>query len=87
MIRLTRFDSTVMYLNQDLIEIIEEVPETHITLTNGNRYLVLESVRAIIDKILAQKVMINSRASCRSGKKYLLRRLKGGAPFCRFDWG
>ena len=37
MIRLTKLDGSEMYLNPDQIEIIEETPDTHITLLNGNR--------------------------------------------------
>lgn len=86
MIKLTRFDSTVMYLNQDLIEVIEEVPETHITLTNGNRYLVLESTRTIIDKIISFKASIMRRSSFQHGKRYLPRHTRdGGTPFCVLD--
>ncbi len=37
-------------LNVDLIEKVEETPDTVITLTNGARYLVQESLDEIIDK-------------------------------------
>ncbi|HWE54654.1 MAG TPA: flagellar FlbD family protein [Acidimicrobiales bacterium] len=51
MIALTHFGSgTRIALNVDLIEKIEETPDTVITLTNGTRYLVQESLDEIIDK-------------------------------------
>ena len=73
MIKLTRLDGTVMYLNADQIEIIEEVPDTHITLLNGNRYLVREMAELITDKIVTFRASILRRAGANTGKKYLKR--------------
>lgn len=42
-------------LNADHIEKIEEVPETLITLTNGKKYIVLESVEEIVEKVIRYK--------------------------------
>ncbi|CDH89774.1 putative flagellar protein [Clostridium botulinum B str. Eklund 17B (NRP)] len=42
-------------LNDDHIEKIEEVPETLITLSNGKKYIVIESVDEIKFKILKYK--------------------------------
>jgi len=53
MIRLTRLNGSELYINPRLIETMEEVPETHIMLTNGNRYIVLEPVRVVIDRIVS----------------------------------
>lgn len=51
MIALSHFgDGKRIALNVDLIEKIEETPDTVITLTNGARYLVQESLDEIIDK-------------------------------------
>ena len=51
MIALTHFGSgNRIALNVDLIEKIEETPDTVITLTNGTRYLVQETMDEIIDK-------------------------------------
>jgi flagellar protein FlbD len=74
MIRLTRLDGSEIYLNEDLIEIIEETPDTHLTLTNGNRYLVLEKTLIIIERIVSCKTRIMLRAQGGPGKKYLRRR-------------
>lgn len=52
MIFLTRFHSTErIALNPDLIERIEETPDTVITLTNGARYVVQESIAEIVEQI------------------------------------
>ncbi len=62
MIKLTKLDGSKIHLNPDLIEVIEETPDTHITLMNGNRYLVLEKSLAIVEKIIVFKARIIHRA-------------------------
>lgn len=42
-------------LNAEHIEKIESVPESLITLTNGNKYIVLESIEEIVDKVIEYK--------------------------------
>lgn len=73
MIKLTRLDGSEMYINSDLIEIIEETPDTHITLSNGNRYLVLEKARVILERIVSYKAKIIHRSGQGLSKKYLRR--------------
>jgi len=52
MISLARFHSGErIAINPDLIERIEETPDTVVTLTNGTRYLVEESIDEITVKI------------------------------------
>jgi flagellar protein FlbD len=84
MIKLTRRDGSEMFLNPDLIEILEETPDTHITLSNGNRYLVLESAATIIDRIITLKAAILHRSSPAFKRKYLKRKRKENfGPFSR----
>ncbi|MDA8414653.1 MAG: flagellar FlbD family protein [Desulfobacteraceae bacterium] len=71
MIKLTKLDGSEMYINPDLIEIMEETPDTHITLMNGNRYLVLEKARAIVDRIVVFRARIIHRAEICQKQKYL----------------
>lgn len=49
-------------INSNLIEIIEFIPETKITLTTGKYYLVKESKDEIVDKIIKynQKIYRNT---------------------------
>jgi len=72
MIKVTTLDGSEMYLNPDLIEIIAEIPDTHITLSNGNRYLVLEPARVVIGRIVSFKARLLRRGSA-AGKSYLRR--------------
>ena len=51
MIKLTRIDGTEFYLNPDLFEVMEASHDTHITLTNGHRYVCQESPETIIERI------------------------------------
>ncbi|MFA6941822.1 MAG: flagellar FlbD family protein [Clostridiaceae bacterium] len=55
MIKLTGLNSKEMILNEELIEKIESVPESVITLNNGKKYLVLDSVEEILSKIVEYK--------------------------------
>ncbi|MBD7915320.1 flagellar FlbD family protein [Clostridium sp. Sa3CUN1] len=55
MIDLTAMNNKDFVLNADHIEKIEEVPETLITLTNGKKYIVLESVEEVIEKVISYK--------------------------------
>ena len=86
MIRLTRMDGSELYLNPSMIEIVEESPDTHITLSNGNRYLVLEPARVIIERIVQLQARILRRTSSLENRKYLLRRTaETFRPYCRLD--
>uniref|UniRef100_C6E7J4 Flagellar FlbD family protein n=1 Tax=Geobacter sp. (strain M21) TaxID=443144 RepID=C6E7J4_GEOSM len=74
MIKVTTRDGSEMYLNPDLIEIIMETPDTHITLSNGNRYLVLEPAKVVIGRIANFKAHLLRRAASTVAKGYLRRR-------------
>ncbi|OGQ95668.1 MAG: hypothetical protein A2521_17390 [Deltaproteobacteria bacterium RIFOXYD12_FULL_57_12] len=63
MIKLTKTDGRELLLNPDLIEIVEEAPDTHITLNNGHRYLVLESAMEIREKIIFFRAEIQQKIS------------------------
>lgn len=52
-------------INSDLIEIIESTPDTVITLTNGKKMIVSESIDEIIDKIIKYKKEIFSNIKIR----------------------
>lgn len=73
MIKLTRLDGSEIYLNPDLIELLEETPDTHLTLTNGNRHLVLEPARVVIGRIVSFKAYLMRRGLPDAKKRYLRR--------------
>lgn len=53
MIELTLLNGTPFSLNCSLIEIIENIPETKVTLTSGKYYLVRETRAEIMRKVIA----------------------------------
>lgn len=52
MIKLTGMNGKEFILNDYQIEKIEEIPETVITLVNGNKYIVQESSDEVIEKVI-----------------------------------
>jgi flagellar protein FlbD len=55
MIKLTRFNNSVIVVNSDLIEFVEETPDTIVTLTTGQKIIVKETVDEVIDKVTAYR--------------------------------
>jgi flagellar protein FlbD len=55
MIFVTRLNGKTFALNSDLIEMMEETPDTIITLTGGNKYVVSEHVEVLIERIVEFK--------------------------------
>ncbi|MDD5935737.1 MAG: flagellar FlbD family protein [Clostridiales bacterium] len=55
MIDLTRINDTKFTLNSDLIESIEEVPDTVITLTTGKKIFVKESRQNVVNLVKLYK--------------------------------
>jgi flagellar protein FlbD len=53
MIQLTRLNHIPMVLNSDLIEHIEITPDTVITLTTGQKIVVLEPAGDVVERVLA----------------------------------
>lgn len=50
MIQLTRINGTELLVNEQFIEIAEQTPDTVVTMQNGHRYLVKETIEEIIGK-------------------------------------
>ncbi|MGI6435390.1 MAG: flagellar FlbD family protein [Syntrophomonadaceae bacterium] len=55
MIYLTRLNGEILAVNVDLIELMEETPDTIVTLTTGRKLVVKESARHIADRIIKIK--------------------------------
>ena len=53
MIRLTRLNHVPLILNSDLIEHIDMTPDTVVTLTSGQKIMVLESAEDIVARVIA----------------------------------
>lgn len=52
MVSLTRLDGVAIVLNAELIESIEAVPDTIITLTNQKKVTVIEPVREVVERVM-----------------------------------
>ena len=80
MIVLTHFgNGHRIALNVDLIEKIEETPDTVLTLVNGTRYLVQEPLDEIIDKTveLRARILHLSQTMPEQPDGYRLRLVRG----------
>ncbi|MCX7779276.1 MAG: flagellar FlbD family protein [Negativicutes bacterium] len=64
MIRVTRFKAQdhEMIINADLIETIEETPDTVITLTTGKKLIVEETADEIVRRVVEYKRALNRGA-------------------------
>ena len=59
MIELTKLNNQKIVINCDLIEYVEAVPDTVITLTTGNRFVVKETVDELVDKVIGFRQKFN----------------------------
>ena len=69
MVKLTRLNGQGFILNSDLIETLEATPDTVVTLINGKKIIVLESVGEVVDGVAGFRRMIHpdftgSRLGC-----------------------
>ena len=55
MIKLTRLNGTEFVLNCELIEVVEQTPDTVISTTNGKKFVVVENIDEIVKKVLHYK--------------------------------
>lgn len=60
MIKVKRLNEKEFVVNSDLILFIEETPDTVITLTNGQKIVVADSVDEVIDKVVAYKGIVST---------------------------
>lgn len=55
LIMVTRINGSGFVINEDHIEMMEANPDTVITLVNGHRYVVMESVSELLQRIVTYK--------------------------------
>jgi flagellar protein FlbD len=60
MITLHKLNGAVVTINAELIESIEGSPDTVISLTTGNRYVVREKTAEVVDKIVEYRRQVNA---------------------------
>lgn len=62
MILLKRLNGTEFGINADLIERLEITPDTVVTLVDGTKYVVADTVEEVIDRIVAFRARIIATA-------------------------
>lgn len=61
MIKVSTLDRRIITINADHIERVENVPETMITLTNGRKVMVRETMEEIIEAVIAYRIKCSGR--------------------------
>jgi flagellar protein FlbD len=59
MIKVTRLNHVPLFLNSDLIEHIDMTPDTVISLTNGQKFMVLELADDVVEKVVSFRRSLN----------------------------
>ncbi|MCR5278867.1 MAG: flagellar FlbD family protein [Lachnospiraceae bacterium] len=62
MINITKLNDVVLTINPDFIEVIEETPDTVITMSTGRKIIVKESRQEIINLVKSYRRDISSEA-------------------------
>jgi flagellar protein FlbD len=72
MIKLTRLNHVPLIVNADLIEHIDMTPDTVVTLTSGQKFMVLESAEEVVDKVIVfrQKLLSPDPARLTAPREY-----------------
>lgn len=63
MISLTRLTGAQFALNPDLVERVDCTPDTVITLVDGTKYLVAESLTEVVDSVLDYRARVLATAA------------------------
>ena len=69
MITVTRFNGTKIYINAEMIRMVEGTPDTVITLTDQTKMIVRESPETVAEKVVAyQRLVKNPQLKPDSGE-------------------
>jgi len=59
MILVTRINKvSQFYVNEDMIEFIEETPDTILSLSSGKKIAIMESAVEVVEKVRSEKIRI-----------------------------
>ncbi|MBT4502520.1 MAG: flagellar FlbD family protein [Gemmatimonadetes bacterium] len=59
MIKLTRLNQSEVVINAEMIEFVEAIPDTIISLVSGKKIMVAESVDVVVDRVVEYKRSCN----------------------------
>ncbi|MFY0407019.1 flagellar FlbD family protein [Solicola sp. PLA-1-18] len=75
MVTLTRLNGGAFALNADLIERVDQTPDTVITLLDGTKYLVRESLDEVVDAVRGfRSSVLALAADLEAGRDTVVRR-------------
>jgi flagellar protein FlbD len=75
MIELTRLNGNPMLLNSDLLKTAEASPDTMLTLINGEKLIVREPLREVLEKVVAYRAALLATIARRLAPDDALRRV------------
>lgn len=55
MIKLTRLNGQAFVMNAELVKTVESTPDTVVTLTTGDRYMVKEELDEVVRRVILYK--------------------------------
>ena len=61
MIALTRLNNQLLVVNADLIKLVEEAPDTVITLVTGEKLVVREEVKEVVRRVIEFRRLLLAR--------------------------
>lgn len=61
MITVTRFDQSELIVNADLIEFIEQTPDTVISMLTGRKVVVRETAEEVVQRVLVFREKTSTR--------------------------
>ena len=59
MIKLTRLNQNELVINAEMIEFVEAIPDTIVTLASGKKIMVAEAVDIVIERVIEYKKSCN----------------------------
>ncbi len=65
MIQLTRLSGADIIINAELVETVEETPDTVVTLTTGKKYVVRDTASEVVRKVLEYRRALQRRRCAR----------------------
>ena len=68
MIAVNRLKGGTMYINAELIELVEAVPDTTITLQNGHKYIVAENLDEVIVRTIDYRRTLAREVADKGGR-------------------
>jgi flagellar protein FlbD len=61
MIAVSRLDGSEFLVNAELIQVVERTPDTVITLTTGEKFVVREPIAEVLDRIVSYRRRVYAR--------------------------